>query len=917
MPINLDTQFSQMSQTGQQNSKSVFLPTFFNTQVQLTGRGKANGLLSENRNPRHTGPTVHTLRQNIDPWRSSVKNDTTQIHYIPLFAMSSDTWRYIEHIEAFDDLRTCEFAKSPLQDTVYKLRVTAHSITADRKDPEVRKDGTRITHPTNIVACYRIDIEAITDTSDKTVRNVGRHPSCSNHTVALNWLLDERGNRFTQLFTCNIPRAFANIKDAFINRGIVVDDVKLNKYLNDISLYTLVCERSEVWQTKMDEEIRPLIQQLASPTTNMNTHSNEYVALRNTIRRLESWTVPLDTYREIYHDLKASFTQNTVNELCRENLNLMLSDLMELMRRDKHLLNTFTPKPNTQVDPFYNKEQRLAITSTDPLTLLQSTAGSGKTSVIMGRIKYMVDAGVKPEDIAVISFTNAAADHIKELNPNVRSMTIDTMITSIYSCNFPNQDITTPMTLMNGLDVYFPHDPVAIDLRNALRSVNLQNEGAFTRLNRFVEDNLKHVQYMLETIQQVTLDLAIVICYQLIDSLKEPDEIQSKHLIIDEVQDTSIFQFIYALKYTHKHRESLYFVGDSSQTLFEFRFANPRALNVMESSGVFKTYKLETNHRSCQEVLDLANTVLSDIEANQYAKLRLRSDDLTPVDMTTFQERVQLQYVHLKTLSELHQNMDNYMRIYLMPYINDCLARGEKVTFLAFKREDIQSLSEALAKAYPGKKIYNISPKRPYEVTVLSNFVKRYWNDVRFLNKSNIVREAKILIKKHMSGLVSARGAKSTQLMTATSDFLDKWETSATPLMRAKFAELRAGGITQDQFFDELKRHMFAFESSTNIRQQQILSQQNTANKLSDEAKNADFLMSTIHSAKGLEWDNVVILYQDSNPMPEPTKRMYYVALTRAQKSEFILAYERTKSSVIESQYNAILAQLNAANVNI
>ena len=94
---------------------------------------------------------------------------------------------------------------------------------------------------------------------------------------------------------------------------------------------------------------------------------------------------------------------------------------------------------------------------------------------------------------------------------------------------------------------------------------------------------------LLDTIKQTSLELEIIICYQRIDTMAEPTHVNCKYLIIDEVQDNSIFEFIYVLKYITKHAQSLFIVGDASQTLYEFRSANPRALNTLEGSGVFST----------------------------------------------------------------------------------------------------------------------------------------------------------------------------------------------------------------------------------------------------------------------------------------------------------------------------------------
>ncbi len=91
----------------------------------------------------------------------------------------------------------------------------------------------------------------------------------------------------------------------------------------------------------------------------------------------------------------------------------------------------------------------------------------------------------------------------------------------------------------------------------------------------------------LDETQQTTLELEIITAYAQIDTLNVPSQFKTKHLIIDEVQDNSLFEFIYTLKYVNKFQTSLFMVGDGSQTLYEFRASNPKALNILEMTEYF------------------------------------------------------------------------------------------------------------------------------------------------------------------------------------------------------------------------------------------------------------------------------------------------------------------------------------------
>ena len=103
---------------------------------------------------------------------------------------------------------------------------------------------------------------------------------------------------------------------------------------------------------------------------------------------------------------------------------------------------------------------------------------------------------------------------------------------------------------------------------------------------------------------------------------------------------------------------------------------------------------------------------------------------------------------------------------------------------------------------------------------------------------------------------------------------------------------------------------MIQFEIRTNGIQQSMTAVDNQEIKARSK-NNAKFLLSTIHSAKGLEFDNVVILYRNENQMAEDKKRMYYVAFTRAMKSEYILAYDTMMSPQIQADYLTILENLH------
>ena len=554
----------------------------------------------------------------------------------------------------------------------------------------------------------------------------------------------------------------------------------------------------------------------------------------------------------------------------------------------------------------------IEVDAPDHLYVIEDYIVTHNSTVILGRIDYLCAAGVTPEDITVLSFTNAAADNISEKNPRVNSMTIARMIHSIYEMNFPHHVLSTADTLKNTLDIYYPprlmRDPVIAEFQIALRSLIKGDSNAFTILNNFVEDNYDRVIEILDTVKQTTLELEIIICYQRIGALNEPDHVKAKYLIIDEVQDNSIFEFIYTMKYVEKNQQNLFIVGDSAQTLYEFRASNPRALNIMEASGIFSSYQLQTNYRSNQEILDFANVALADIEANQFAKIQLQANSLAKVTPKTFTDKVKVNYTQLSKMGDLYQ-MYGVMFNKAKDFIEQKLNNKEQVAFLTFTRNEVAQFTKWVEANFPNAKIANLIPERMHNSTVLSNFIRQYWQDIKFAPTNLLLANITTVITSKMPTLTYNMKKQEDIILK----MLSKWRDEAKPHIDVWHQQCTNGRITKDEFMLLVRDQMLNFEIEYNAIRQTLLSERNKLAKQQQAAAGADIVVSTIHSAKGLEFENTVVLYRNDHGMNEETKRMYYVALTRAMKAECILAYDTVKSPRIVSDYEDVVSRLQVA----
>lgn len=328
---------------------------------------------------------------------------------------------------------------------------------------------------------------------------------------------------------------------------------------------------------------------------------------------------------------------------------------------------------------------------------------------------------------------------------------------------------------------------------------------------------------------------------------------------------------------------------------------------MLEGSGVFATYQLQTNYRSNQEILEFANVALSDIEANQYAHIQLQANSLAPITAQSFQDKVTLHYERMDKISDFNDAMASVFATDVYKFVDAKIAAGEQVAFLAYTRNHVYKMEELLKKHYPNLTIANLMPDKMFNSTVMSMFIKKYWNQVQFVPTKSIMVVIVQQIIHYLDALVYNKHKSLSQVQS----MLSEWVSENRNTVASWQNQYQSGIITQQQFMDNVRDNMLQFEIRRNSIRQSLLSVQNQENKQTNAMTNANLILSTIHSAKGLEFENTVVIYQAKNDMDEEKKRMYYVAFTRAMHSEFILAYDTVVNSKIEADYKSIVGALN------
>ena len=681
----------------------------------------------------------------------------------------------------------------------------------------------------------------------------------------------------------------------------------------DFNTYDALCQLSESFQTNLKFFANLILNQ-------DDDFRNDY--LNVFLTNISQMQVPLDQYQQLYKLLNIRLKQEPVvlNKIIEASLNFRFNKLLTDLENTKDQLATIPHHNN--VNAQLSLEQQKAVKSPGPLTLIEAGAGTGKSSVLLNRISYLLQGNIKPEDILVLSFTNAAGEHINHLYPKVKSMTINAMVNQIYQANYKNQAIVSITTFLNSLMIEYGPKPQDKDIAKFMRSLHDLNTNSddtsfnfidrgFQDLTEIINKDPQKIINLCTALGQTTFDIQIAMCYCGLNKIIIPQEITAKHILVDEVQDNSTFDFMFLLKYIIYKKASFFIVGDASQTLYAFRNANPYALNILRTSSLFDIYQLTINFRSKQEILTYANVLLNEITANRFANIQLKSNSLTTINLQGFSDHVNIQHIRTDRKGMKEDILQNYT---LRKYISKCLQRNEKVAFLAYSHSTLKVMQDTLSQMFgqSNKNVFtDISSKKTKESVAFSNF----WAQLS-KNAYHKYQNCPRVDLWHQIKTDFTHVSLSRSYMTYANILWSDLEQQCNIDISAANEQYVSNAIPFDDYIAIITGIMVRFEINHNFTIQQMHRINNAPEVKQSKINESNFIFSTIHSAKGLEFDNVVLLVDSSrfhNNRSESDKRAIYVGLTRAKNSEYILAADscNINDSLLMANYDIAISEID------
>ena len=592
-----------------------------------------------------------------------------------------------------------------------------------------------------------------------------------------------------------------------------------------------------------------------------------------------------------------------------------------------------------------NDEQIKPVLDTEGAVLVIAGAGSGKTRVLTSRIAHLViDKGVSPEEILAITFTNKAANEMKERLEKLVGDVSDMWVCTIHSmCVKILRRNAEKIGYDRDFSIYSDTDKDKV-LKRIILELALDTDKYLKKMKSYISDcknkNISIEQFKNEnpTLRDLgnivtvmeryeaelkrsnafDFDDLLIKTYQLLSEHKEVLDYYSKkfrYIHVDEFQDTNAVQY-YIVKMLSLVHGNLFAVGDDDQSIYGWRGADiNNILGFEKDFKEAKLYKLERNYRSTKKILDLANCIIANNKNRKNKVLWTENSDGVNAEVyEADEESGEAQYTAIK-IKGLVDRGYSYSDFAVLMRIN-ALSRSYEQEFMKyglpckvyggfkfFERKEIKDLTaylRILCNPLDNEAILRVInvPKRGIgdkSVSAITDYADRngfsYFDGIYDAENLDLNSGAKAKILSFKDTIAKLIIDKETMTLP---------ELVKSVVDRTNFMSCFSEDTAEN---DEKKANVNEFLSSveefSRLNPESTLSEYLNSITLSsdtDEINDGNFVtLATVHSVKGLEYKCVFICgldkeifpieraYSDENELEEE-RRLMYVAITRAKE---------------------------------
>ena len=593
-----------------------------------------------------------------------------------------------------------------------------------------------------------------------------------------------------------------------------------------------------------------------------------------------------------------------------------------------------------------NNNQQIAVETTDGPILVLAGAGSGKTKVLTTKIAYLInEKGVNPLSILAITFTNKAAKEMKsrvvsllgQIAFKIQISTFHSFGLLVVKENYEKLNYKQNFTILDSDDSltivkkimrelnydtnYFNPKAIRNSISNAKNELldpyqyekyaNSDFEKAVVAIYEKYQEKLK-INNSLDFDDLLMLPIILFKTYP--EVLKEYQE-RFKYILIDEYQDTNEAQYNLVKMISAKYK-NICVVGDNDQSIYSFRGSNYR--NILNFEKDYKNSKiivLEENYRSTKNILNAANCVIKNNKKRKEKNLWTDNEEGEKINYYRAIDEKDEAYYVVKQIKKL---IDSGVK-------KDDIAVLYRTNAQSRNIEDAL-LREAIAyKVVGGMNFYN--RKEIKDLTAYLKLIYNQYDDVSLLRIINVPRRG--IGAKTIDKLVDKAALEKKCIYDIIDSgkelyFKNQIETLKKISENSSLTELvdsvlEISGIRENlvneksieadirlENLEEFKSITKSFEERNGlVSLEDFLMEISLVTDVEEQKQSGDLItLMTVHSAKGLEFDNVFIIGLEEGIFPhsnsfaseddlEEERRLCYVAITRAKKRLWIINAKR------------------------
>ncbi len=602
-----------------------------------------------------------------------------------------------------------------------------------------------------------------------------------------------------------------------------------------------------------------------------------------------------------------------------------------------------------------NSSQQRAVLTTEGRVLVLAGAGSGKTKVLTTRIAYLLQQGVDPWRILAITFTNKSAKEMKERVIGMDSRASKSWIGTFHSiCNrilstnihhlgidmFTLMDDTDQKAIMKTAAVQLGLEADKTIVYNLMSQVSTWKNAGISPGEAQAENTGDKEKLAVSHIYQRYEDLKAIHNYFDFDDLllktvhlfqNNPELLGRyqntfRYILIDEFQDTNKIQFDLIEMLSQKNG-NIFLVGDADQSIYSFRAAKiENILNYQKIHPETQLILLQENYRSTQKIVNASNSLVGNnkmrLEREAFSVSGV-GDDIHVLrfnDASREADFVARMIVNMRKATQC--DWKDFAVLYRMNFQSKHLElalRDENIPYKIvettsfYDRKEIKDLvsyiraSHNLTDDYALERVINVPSRKIGKTTIEKIYGFAHERRIPFFVALQNIDEVAAQSKINKSTVAKIK--EFATLMQELSQLALVGEFSATKFMQTLIKKTDfMGQFDKEKEEDEARienvthlrdyaRHWDAQEKEINSLAQFV--SEITLDGDSGEDEDDFVTLTSVHSAKGLEWPETFVIGLEDDVFPhyrskqklsdlEEERRLMYVAMTRAGKRLYL-----------------------------